>query len=96
MARIEGLVAENARLAALVAELQAKLGAPPKGPDNSSVPLSRGQMPSQPTKPKAKAKPHAGAHRPLHPNPTRKRDVFARVCGCGADVQRRPGAARGL
>jgi transposase len=86
MARIEGLVAENARLAALVAELQAKLGAPPKGPDNSSVPPSKGQKPSGGSQPKAKAKPHAGAHRPLHPNPTRKRDVFATACGCGADL----------
>ncbi len=86
MARIEGLSAENARLAALVAELQAKLGVPPKGPDNSGVPPSRGQKPSEPAKPKAKAKPHPGAHRPLHPNPTRRRDVFATACGCGADL----------
>ena len=30
---------------------------------------------------------HAGTHRPLHPNPTRKRDVLAEHCQrCGADV----------
>ena len=84
MARIGTLAAENARLAGLVAELQAKLGLPPKGPDNSSVPPSRGQKLSEPSK--AKARPHGGAHRALHPNPTTKRDVFAVTCGCGADV----------
>ena len=72
---------------ARVAELEAKLGLPPKTPDNSSVPPSKGQKPSEPAKPKDKARPHAGAHRPLHPNPTSKRDVFACRCqGCGADV----------
>jgi transposase len=86
MARIEALLAENARLTARIAELEAKLGLPPKGPDNSSVPPSRGQKPSEPSKAKDKAKPHGGAHRPLHPNPTRKRDVFASACRCGADV----------
>jgi len=86
MARIEVLSAENARLAALVAELQAKLGGPPKGPDNSSIPPSKGQKPSGSSSPKAKAKPHPGAHRALHPNPTRKLDVFATACGCGADL----------
>jgi len=30
---------------------------------------------------------HVGAHRPLHANPTARRDVFASACqGCGADV----------
>jgi transposase len=87
LARIEALVATNAWLTARVAELEAKLGLPPKTPDNSSVPPSKGQKPSAPSAPKDKAKPHAGAHRPLHPNPTAKRDVLACRChGCGADV----------
>lgn len=86
MARIVSLAAENAKLAVLVAALQAKLGLPPKGPANSSVPPSRGQKPSEPSKAKSKAKPHGGAHRALHPNPTTKRDVFAAPRGCGADV----------
>jgi transposase len=86
MARIEALAAENATLAARIAELEAKLGLPPKGPNNSSVPPSRGQKPSGTSKAKPKANPHAGAHRPLHPNPTRKRDVFATACPCGADL----------
>jgi transposase len=87
VARNEALVAENAALAGRVAELEARLGLPPKTPDNSSVPPSKGQKPSGSSAPKAKAKPHAGAHRPLHPNPTSKREVLAATCqGCGVDV----------
>src|SRR3974390_1342702 len=86
-ALITALMAQIAALTARVAELEAKLGAPPKTPDNSSLPPSRGQKASAPSKPKAKANPHAGAHRPLHPNPTRERIVSALVCqSCGADV----------
>ena len=76
-ALIGALMAQVAALTARIAELEAKLGLPPKTPDNSSVPPSKGQKPSEPAKPKPKANPHAGAHRPLHPNPTRKREVFA-------------------
>jgi transposase len=87
IARVDMLVAANARLAARVAELEAKLGLPTKTPDNSSVPPSKGQKPSGSSAPKAKAKPHRGAHRPLHPNPTSKREVLAATCkDCGADV----------
>lgn len=86
MARIEALMTENTRLAARIAELEAKIGRPRKGPGNSSVPPSQGQKPSGSGPSKAKAKPHAGAHRALHPDPTSKRDVFASICACGADV----------
>ena len=86
-ALIHTLVAQVAALTARVAELEAKLGLPPKTPDNSSVPPSKGQKASEPSKPRPKANPHAGAHRPLHPNPTRERIVSAHVCqDCGADV----------
>jgi transposase len=86
-ALITALMAQVAALTARVAELEAKLGLPPKTPDNSSLPPSKGQKASAPSKPKAKANPHAGAHRPLHPNPTRERIVSALVCrDCGADV----------
>jgi transposase len=37
-------------LTARVAELQARLGAPPKTPDNSSLPPSQGQKPNRPEK----------------------------------------------
>jgi hypothetical protein len=48
LARIEALMAR-------VAELEAKLGLPPKTADNSSVPPSKGQKPSEPATPKDKA-----------------------------------------
>ena len=82
---------QNAQLTARIAELEATLGLPPKTPDNSSTPPSKGQKPSGLSAAKAKANPHAGAHRPLHPNPTATRDVFAATCrGCGADVSGAP------
>src|SRR5271166_885569 len=93
-ALITALMAQVAALTARVAELEAKLGLPPKTPDNSSVPPSKGQKASAPSKPKAKANPHAGAHRSLHPDPTRERIVSALVCqGCGADVSTAPQSA---
>ena len=93
VARIEERDLLIAQLTARVADLEAKLGAPPKGPDNSSVPPSRGQKASGSGRAKAKRRPHRGAHRALHPNPTRQCDVKADVCqGCGADVS---GAAQG-
>jgi transposase len=86
-ALIGALMAQVAALTARIAELEAKLGLPPKTPDNSSIPPSKGQKPSEPSAPKGKAKPHPGAHRTLHPNPTAERLVFAQCCqACGADV----------
>jgi transposase len=86
---IERLTGEVASLRAENAELGAKLGRPPKTPDNSSVPPSRGQKPSVWAKDRPKRKPHAGAHRPLYPNPTQRRDVLATSRQhCGADVSR--------
>src|SRR5271169_4619952 len=88
LARIETLTAANARLVARIAELEAKLDQPPKAPNNSSVPPSKGQKASESSKPKPKSKPHAGSHRALHPHPTRRHPVFACRCqGCGTDVR---------
>ena len=79
--------AENAGLKAENATLRERLNLPPKTPDNSSKPPSQGQKPNGETKAKPKGKAHAGAHRPLHPNPTRRRDVLADRCShCHADV----------
>ena len=87
MAQIAALTAQVSALTTKVAELEAKLGLPPKTPDNSSVPPSKGQKGSGSSEPKAKAKPHAGAHRPLHPNPTSTREFRALRCErCDADV----------
>jgi transposase len=83
-ARIETLTASNDLLIARISELEAKLDQPPKTPDNSSMPPSKGQKASESSKPK----PHAGSHRALHPHPTRRHPVFACRCqGCGAYVR---------
>jgi transposase len=79
-ARVEALEAENAALKAENAVLRAKLETPPKTPDNSSMPPSRGQKANVGTKAKPQGKAHAGAHRPLHPEPTRRREVFVEHC----------------
>jgi transposase len=90
-ALILALLARIDELCARVAELEAQLGLPPKTPDNSSTPPSQGRKASGDATTKAKGKPHAGAHRPLHPNPTSKRDLFASSCQhCGSDVSQRP------
>ena len=86
MARNAALTAEVRRLAALVGDLEARRRRPRKGPANSSLPPSSGQKPSGSSTSKAKSKAHSGTHRPLHPKPTSKRDVFASLCRCGADV----------
>jgi len=84
---MDRFVAELAAVRSENAELRAKLDQPSKTPDNSSVPPSRGQKPSAWAKDRPKRKPHAGAHRPLHPDPTRTRDILAASCQhCGADV----------
>jgi transposase len=86
-AQLEALALQNAALARRVAELEAKLDLPPKTPDNSSTPPSQGHKSSaeSPTRPKGRA--HPGAHRPLHPKPTRREEVRATQCPhCRADV----------
>jgi transposase len=85
--RIAALEKENSALRKENAALREKLNLPPKTPDNSSTPPSRGQKAGEEESRKPKGKPHAGTHRALHPNPTRKRDVMATHCPhCAADV----------
>jgi transposase len=72
--------AENAALKGENATLHETLSLPPKTPDNSSKPPSQGAKPQGVRQAKPKGKVHAGAHRPLHPNPTRRRDVFVDHC----------------
>jgi len=91
---IEALTKQIDVLTKRVAALEAELGKPSKTPDNSSLPPSQGHKASGESEPKPKAKPHAGCHRPLHPNPTRRRDVLADHCEhCRADVSAVPQAA---
>ena len=83
LVRVEALIAENAAL-------RERLNRPPKTPSNSSTPPSQGHKASGDGKAKPKGKVHAGAHRPLHPKPTRRRDVLAERCGhCQADLPAR-------
>jgi transposase len=85
---VEALRADNAKLRAENAALRAKLDLPPKTPKNSSTPPSQGNKAAgeeSKTSGEKQRKAHAGAHRPLHPNPAAKRDVFATSCQhCGA------------
>lgn len=71
-----------------VEELEAKLAAPPKTPDNSSAPPSRGQKPSPGVGvPKPRGQPHKGSARELHPEPTRIVEARRAACPhCAASV----------
>jgi len=73
MARVQVLESENATL-------RAKLKLPPKTPDNSSTPPSQGHKGSGEAASRPKSKTHPGAHRALHPNPTRHEEVRAQRC----------------
>jgi transposase len=91
VARLSSLEAHVARLEAENAALREKLKLPPKTPDNSSTPPSQGKKPSgdqsATNASKGRRKAHAGAHRPLHPNPTRTCEFWAERCGhCGTDL----------
>jgi transposase len=89
MARIDELVAQNKALLARIAELEAKQGKPPKTPDNSSLPPSRGQKEntSEPAKGKKARKGHPGTARSLAENPDAIRDIYAERCACGATLE---------
>ena len=50
-AQVQGLTAQVTTLAARVMELEARLGVPPKTPDNSSLPPSRGKKPNREDQP---------------------------------------------
>src|SRR3954449_5088192 len=59
-ALIPALWAQVQALTARVAELEARLGAPPKTPDNSSLPPSQGKKPNRGDKP-ARTGPRQGS-----------------------------------
>jgi transposase len=87
LAQVQAQAEQIAVLTARVAELEAKLNLPPKNPFNSSKPPSQGHKANGEGEAKPKSRVHAGAHRPLHPHPTRRRDVLAKRCShCRADV----------
>jgi transposase len=68
------------RLEQRVAELEAKLGLPPKTPENSSVPPSQRHRPQVERSPRRRRRVRPGVARALDPNPTRTREVRAACC----------------
>lgn len=85
-ALILALWAQVQALTARVAELEAKLGDPPKTPENSSVPPSKGQKPNQPEKvkrigPRRGSLGRKGGGRPLVCEPDET--VTAKAAACG-------------
>jgi transposase len=83
-ARVAELVAQNKALLTRIAELEH--GKPPKTPDNSSLPPSRGQKGNvgEPTRVKKTRKGRPGAARALAEKPDATRDIYAERCACGA------------
>jgi len=64
-----------------VSDLEAKLGGPPKTPDNSSVPPSRGEKPNRAERRAAKPRQgRPGVHRALSENPDRVIETLAEAC----------------
>ena len=78
------VLAQAAQIEALtrrVADLETRLGQPPKTPDNSSLPPSRGAKPNLPPpgdRPPRKGRP--GSFRALHPEPDRVVEALACTC----------------
>jgi transposase len=78
------LLAEIKRLLARVAELEAKLGQPPRTPDNSSLPPSRGQKANtEPPASNPRRKGRLGVTRKLAEQPDVTRRFYAERCTCG-------------
>ncbi len=79
------LLARVDTLLARIAELEAKLGSPPKTPTNSSLPPSRGQKANAPGGSRQKRrKGRPGVARTLCENPDVVRDVHPEACACGS------------
>jgi transposase len=83
----EQLIELVLELARRVAELEARVGLPPKTPENSSLPPSGGRKRSAGHKRKRGRKGRPGVARALDPNPTAMREVCAACCPhCRGDL----------
>src|SRR5487761_1369595 len=83
-ARIEALLSQVETLTRRVAELEARLGEPPEGSSNSSVPPSRDRKANRPQRPRGLRREasvgRVGGRRALHPDPDEV--VIARLASC--------------
>src|SRR5271166_3575223 len=80
-AQMEAQAQQIGVLTARIAELEAKLAAPPKTPDNSSLPPSKGQKPNLPDPAKKPPRPsRPGVARALSEHPDRT--IEARLAAC--------------
>ncbi len=80
-ALILALLEQNRALAARVADLEARLNAPPKTPDNSSTPPSKGQKANRAERrAAARREGRPGVSRKLAQRPDEVRDAFAAAC----------------
>ncbi len=68
--RLNEALARVDEMTARIAELETKLGEPPRTPDNSSTPPSRGHKPNKAVRRKGWRR-RAGTARQLHPYPVR-------------------------
>ena len=84
LGQISELVEQNKALLARIADLEAALAKPPKTPDNSSLPPSRGQKANaEPAAGKQPRKGRPGVARKLCEKPDVTRNLFAERCTCG-------------
>jgi len=77
------ILAQQAQIEALTAritELEARLGAPPKTPDNSSLPPSNGQKPNLPDRSKKPRPGRPGVARALAERPDRIIEATLATC----------------
>src|SRR5215831_12138519 len=94
--RIDELLAQVKALNARIAEFEAKLGGPPKTPDNSSVPPSRGQKANaEPLAVKPRRKGRPGVARKLAENPDATL-LRRALCVRHGARRSRPGAREGV
>ena len=79
-AQIEAQAQQIGDLTARVAELESKLAAPTKTPDNSSLPPSKGQKPNLPDRPKKPRHGRPGVTRTLTERPDRVIEATLAAC----------------
>ncbi len=77
---IEAQAQQVAALTARIAELEAKLVLPPKNPDNSSLPPSKGEKPNLPDPGKKPRPSRPGVARSLAENPDRIIEATLAAC----------------